>query len=62
MKNKIVFTSYVCDLLLQNGETLAHIRPDLKNPHKNVFVFKDSPTFDSNFRAAILVQVASKKE
>ena len=60
-RTKIVFTSYVADLLIEWGEEFLHIRKDLKMPDKNVFVFKNSDSFDQNLEAAIELQIKSYK-
>ena len=57
MGNRIVFTGGVCDTLIELGEKFMHIRPDLKDSTKNIFVFKDSPTFAANLREAIVRQL-----
>ena len=31
------------------GEKLSHIRQDLKNPEKNIFIFFNSSTYEKNF-------------
>jgi hypothetical protein len=43
-RTTIVFTSRVADFLVSKGEELLHVRPDIKNPSKSVFVFLNSPT------------------
>ena len=54
MKNlKVVYTSKVADILISMGEVLSHVRSDLKDPSRNVFVFEDSPTFHENLQKAI---------
>jgi len=58
--NRVVYTNYVADLLIDWGETFSHIRPDLKYPERNVFVFKNSESFESNLQRAIKIQVKSK--
>jgi hypothetical protein len=41
IKNRtyIVYSSFVADFLLERDEKLITIRPNLKNPSENVFVF-----------------------
>lgn len=47
-KIKLIFSSIAADLLVLKGEELIHVRPDLKDPTINVFVFKPSATFEEN--------------
>ncbi len=54
---RIVFTNFVADYLIQKGEHFLHVRQDLKYPEKNVFVFENSETFDSNLDEGIKKQV-----
>jgi len=54
---KVVFTSAVADELIENGEKLLHVRPDLKDTSRNVFVFANSETFETSLRAAIVLQL-----
>lgn len=61
-RTKVVFTSYVADLLLLDGEELIAVRADLKYPEKNVFVFRNSETFSENMNKAILEQVNSRRD
>ncbi len=62
-RTKVVYTSYVADSLIEKGEAFLHIRPDLKNPNVNIFIFKNSETFESNIKSAIQEQlVAQGKE
>ena len=56
-KTRIVFTGYVADELMAAGEKFLHARPDLKDTNRNVFVFKNSESFDANLRAAIVLQL-----
>ena len=58
---RIIFTSYVCDRLIEMGEEFLHIRQDLKHPEKNVFVFNNSDTFTKNMQIAIEEQIALRK-
>lgn len=55
-KTRIIYTSFVADLLIEWGEKFLHIRPDFKDPQKNVFVFKNSPTFTEKLSEAIKKQ------
>lgn len=59
-KTKIVYTNFVADWLIGKGEEFLYIRPDLKYPDRNVFVFKNSDSFDSNFKLAVEDQLRSK--
>lgn len=61
MKNKIIFTGFIADFLIERGEKLKHVRPDLKDPKSNVFVFEDSETFDRNMTDAIEAQADSRR-
>ena len=58
-RTRIVYTSFVADLLMEWGEEFLHLRQDLKYPDKNVFVFRNSESFDESLEAAIKIQVES---
>lgn len=51
-KTTIVYTARVADFLIAKGEKLLGVRPDLKNPDKNVFVFEKSPTMGEHLQEA----------
>lgn len=57
---KIVFTAFLADYLVECGEKFIHIREDLKYPGKQVFVFKNSKTFEENFKEGIIKQLESQ--
>ena len=59
-KTRIIYTNFVCDMLIVNGEKFLYTRQDLKYPDRNVFVFENSDTFDSNLEAAIKAQLESQ--
>lgn len=60
MGSRIVFTGFVADELIAAGEQLLHIRPDLKDITRNVFVFKDSVTFQDSFNTAVQLQLTEQ--
>lgn len=41
------FSQKQCSYLMSNGFILITMRPDLKNPNKNVFLFKNSDELQS---------------
>jgi len=51
-RTTIVYTSKVADFLISKGEVLITVRPDLKNPDNNVFVFEASPTMGKHLAEA----------
>lgn len=51
-RTTVVYTSKVADFLLMKGEELITVRPDLKNPDHNVFVFKSSETMGQHLQEA----------
>lgn len=59
-QTKIVYTNFVADWLIREGEEFLYVRQDLKYPDRNVFVFKNSSSFDGNFRLAVEEQLRSK--
>lgn len=50
-KKRLIFLAKVADDLVELGEQLLFVRPDLKDNKKSVFVFLDSDTFDENLDA-----------
>lgn len=50
-KNYIVYISKLADFLIEKGETFLHVRPNLKDPKFQVFVFKFSSTIIQNVEA-----------
>lgn len=50
-KKRLIFLAKVADDLVELGEQLLFVRPDLKDNTKSVFVFLDSDTFDENLDA-----------
>lgn len=44
----IIFSSFVADYLVECGEKLINVRPDLKNPEKQIFVFLNQENTHSN--------------
>ena len=50
-KKRLIFLAKVADDLVELGEELLLVRPDLKDNTKSVFVFIDSETFDENLDA-----------
>lgn len=50
-KKRLIFLAKVADDLVELGEQLLFVRPDLKDNTKSVFVFLDSDTFDDNLDA-----------
>lgn len=62
ISTQVVFSGAVCDELIGLGEVLLHVRPDLKMPANNVFVFKNSDTFSGNLQEAIRRQEALNRE
>lgn len=50
-KKRLIFLAKVADDLVELGEELLLVRPDLKDNTKSVFVFIDSDTFDYNLDA-----------
>lgn len=50
-KKRLIFLAKVADDLVELGEELLLVRPDLKDNTKSVFVFIDSDTFDENLDA-----------
>jgi hypothetical protein len=54
--NVIVFTGFLADYLIERGEKLLHVRPDLKFPDKNVFVFEYSDTIIANKNSGMAAQ------
>ena len=50
-KKRLIFLAKVADDLVELGEELLLVRPDLKDNTKSVFVFIDSDTFNENLDA-----------
>lgn len=50
-KKRLIFLAKVADDLVELGEQLLFVRPDLKDNTKSVFVFLDSDAFDENLDA-----------
>ena len=50
-KKRLIFLAKVADDLVELGEELLFVRPDLKDNTKSVFIFLDSDTFDENLDA-----------
>jgi len=51
-RTTIIYSPAVADALLIKGEQLLHVRPNLKNPSENVFVFVNSPTMREHLKEA----------
>lgn len=59
-KKRLIFLAKVADDLVELGEELLLVRPDLKDNTKSVFVFIDSDTFDENLDAVFNIYGYSK--
>lgn len=47
-RKHLIFQSRIADDLVELGENMLYVRPDLKDSTKSVFIFADSPTFNEN--------------
>ena len=50
MKGFVVFNKQVAAKLMLAGEELLFVRKDVKEPNKNVYVFRSSKTIQRNIR------------